>query len=109
MNRKTTSQRLAELIEMVGFRDVVLRPARGAWRTDVRLDVYRWEGIGVTRGHVSLPDGMDVSFASWDTMTDCLKHGIFVDKGDAGIATDFLVHLATSETVRAIFRKGAER
>lgn len=86
-------ERLTSLIESVGFRAVVLTPAKGAWRTDRRLDVYRWEGYGVTSGYAHLPDGLDVSFASCDTMTDCIRHGIILDKGDAGIPTDFLVNV----------------
>ncbi len=45
-----------------------LYPAKGAWRTDVRLDVYRWE-IVATKGNIPFVAGC------WDTMTDCVKAG----------------------------------
>lgn len=45
-----------------------LYPARGAWRTDVRLDVYRWEVVA-TKGNIPFVAGC------WDTMTDCVKAG----------------------------------
>lgn len=45
-----------------------LYPAKGSWRTDRRLDVYRWEVVAKKRG---------VPFVAgcWDTMTDCVKEG----------------------------------
>jgi hypothetical protein len=101
VSRPTVSERLASLIESVGFRNVVLRPAKGAWRTDVRQDVYRWEGSAVTHGYAQLPDGLDVSLASWDTMTDCVRHGIILGRGDAGIPTDFLVSVLSSSSLAA--------
>ena len=45
-----------------------LYPAKGAWRTDVRLDVYRWEVVA-TKGNIPFVAGC------WDTMTDCVKAG----------------------------------
>jgi hypothetical protein len=90
--RPKIRERLADLLETHGFAQVNLRPAQGAWRTDRRLDVYRWEGQGVAHNHQSLPDGFGVTFASWERMTDCLHHGIIVGRGDSGLTSDFLVH-----------------
>ena len=93
------SERLIELIEQIGFRSVRLRPANGTWRTAIRRDIYRWEGSGISAGYVHLPDGMGVSFASWDTMTDCVRYGVILGEGDARISTDFLVHILSSRSL----------
>ena len=47
-----------------------LWPAQGAWRTDHRLDVMRWEGqIDV----LMFGKWQTRSIASWDKMSDCIK------------------------------------
>jgi len=96
-----TSDRLAALIEGIGFRNVILRPAKGAYRTDVRHDVYRWQGSAVTHGYAHLPDGLDVLFASWDTMTDCAKHGVILD-AERDSTTSFLVSVLSSKSLQCV-------
>jgi len=88
-------ERLVRLLEAQGFNDIELRAAQGSWRTDVRLDVYRWEGTGRVEKRSDLPAGLSVMFASWDTMTSCVRRGIELDKGDSGLANDFLVWAAS--------------
>jgi hypothetical protein len=69
-----TRVRLAEMLTALGYtaRPEDLRPQYGAWRTDHRLDVCRWEGtvLGL--------DGMTKMIQSWDTMTACVRRGIEV-------------------------------
>lgn len=48
-------------------------PAKGAYRTNKMLDNYVWEAFGRSRGGGS---GMVWSFQSYDTMSECVKHGI---------------------------------
>ena len=69
-----TRVRLAEMLTALGYtaRPEDLRPQLGAWRTDRRLDVCRWEGT------VLGPDGMTRLIQSWDTMTACVRRGIEV-------------------------------
>jgi hypothetical protein len=45
-----------------------LRPAKGAWRTNWRLDVYRWELY-------CQKDGQPFVAGCWWTMTECVKAG----------------------------------
>lgn len=81
--RKTTREKLADLLRAEGF--VVdassLKDARGYWRTDVRADVYRWECYEATRpqDNPNTP-GIGVTACSWNTMTDCVRHGIVVER-----------------------------
>jgi len=56
-----------------------LQAARGAWRTDKRLDVYAWEVTTNRRG-----SGMPFWAGCFDTMTDCVKAG-FVHLHDGEI------------------------
>lgn len=71
-----TRERLAELLEVemdypVDPND--LRPVTGSWRTDVRLDVQRWDA--------SLPGGYmgkSMCAGSWHTMTELVKMGVSV-------------------------------
>jgi hypothetical protein len=52
-----------------------LDPQMGAWRTDHRLDVMRWDGrieIDYGTGWRWIPIG------SWDTMTDCCRGVVLV-------------------------------
>lgn len=47
-----------------------LWPAQGRWRSDVRMDVMRWEG------HIEefrFEKWQVVCIHSWDKMTDCVK------------------------------------
>jgi hypothetical protein len=72
-------QQLAKAIEQAfAAKDIIvycdpanLWPAQGAWRTDTRLDVMRWEGFIQTSNN----QGRMVrhTIESWDTMSDCLK------------------------------------
>lgn len=59
-----------------------LRPAQGHWRTSLYADVYRWEGSI----ELKLSDGsfMRVCLVSWDTMTDCVRHGFTVKQDHKG-------------------------
>jgi hypothetical protein len=45
-----------------------LRPAKGAWRSNWRLDTYRWE-LYCTK------DGQPFVAGCWWTMTECVKAG----------------------------------
>ena len=66
-------ERLSSLLlaEGIDAKPHQLWPAQGHWRTDVRADVYRWEGQGTKDGHVVL-------LCCWDTMTKCVRNGITV-------------------------------
>jgi len=44
-----------------------IKPATGAWRTDRRLDVYRWELFTRTR------TGLPVVCGCWGTLTDFVR------------------------------------
>lgn len=69
-----TQKKLSSMLEAIGFRDVVLHPVQGYWRSDSRSQAYRWEGSG--KSLLGLP----VNFASYDTMTACVSAGIVSDK-----------------------------
>lgn len=56
------------------LRNVKLYPAKGAWRTNVMLDVMRFEGFAEWHGD-GFSQPLTVSVDSWDTMTDLLKYG----------------------------------
>lgn len=58
-----------------------LRPAQGYWRSDFQADVYRWEGKFLRK----LEDGswFICTIDSWSTMTDCVRHGIDIDREKA--------------------------
>lgn len=83
--------RLSEILAEHGY--VVapddLRPQTGAWRTDCRLDVCRWEA--------TLTDvtGCDWLVQCWDTMTECVRRGVDIrpDTRSAG----YLIVSARSE------------
>lgn len=53
-----------------------LYPVKGWHRTSRHIlnDTYRWEGFGSLR---ALP-GVRVSLYSFDTMTNCVRHGVNV-------------------------------
>jgi hypothetical protein len=44
-----------------------IRPARGAWRTNVTLDVYRWELLTYD------DRGLPVAAGCWETLTEFVK------------------------------------
>jgi uncharacterized protein affecting Mg2+/Co2+ transport len=87
----TKSEKIIVMLEQLGFENIELIPAKGAWRTNTSLDVYCWEGRGVVREYPKLNPGMQVMFASWETMTKCAKSGIVLDQGDSGNVNDFLI------------------
>lgn len=67
--------RLAEILCAQGY--IVtpedLRPQSGAWRTDVRLDVCRWEAtLKEATGRVWLVQCRD-------TMSDCVRYGVAIE------------------------------
>lgn len=47
-----------------------LHPQLGAWRTDVRLDVCRWEAT------VTDAAGVTWMVQCWDTMSACVRYGV---------------------------------
>jgi hypothetical protein len=56
-----------------------LNPAKGSWRTNWKLDVYRWE-VTCTK------DGQPFVAGCWWTMTECVKAGaVRFDKKDMEI------------------------
>lgn len=83
MTRPTRMERLTRMIESAGFSDVCLYPAKGAWRTDKRLDVNPWEGSARSAGFLNQPHGIRVSFAGWSTMTECVRRGIEIEPDGA--------------------------
>jgi hypothetical protein len=69
--RRTTQEKLVELLEKQGFHVEFLTPVSGFWK---KQDVYRWEGV------VTAPDRHGrYSIGCWDTMTRCVRYGIKVD------------------------------
>lgn len=81
-----------------------LRSAAGYWRTDYRADTYRWEG----QCRVRLSDGSWMAFGldSWDTMTDCVRSGVTVERDRASYlasANESRVHPVVA---RAVIAKG---
>lgn len=85
-------ERLARLLCAEGFEVYPedLRPAQGRERSDWRLDIQRWNGHGrVTDGRYGLAPGFGVQFDSWDTMTDCVRRGIVLDRDSRSSAGVF--------------------
>lgn len=66
--------RLAALLAEQGYdaSPESLRPQQGAWRTDNRLDVCRWEATLTDR------EGRTWLVQCWDTMSDCVHYGVAV-------------------------------
>jgi hypothetical protein len=87
----TTRKKLAKLLEAYGFEIMTgdLIPVQGVYRNSPYHDVQRWNGWGKAKGHATLNDGIEVSFGSWDTMTECVRHGIEVDQDYRDTATHF--------------------
>ena len=48
------------------------------------LDVCRWEGRVPGDEAVPHEKGRDVGVFSWDTMTDCVRNGVSVERDDWG-------------------------
>ncbi len=59
------------MLEEFYFRDIELFPAKGHWRTSRFADVMPWEGRGI-----DILRGGPVNFGCWETMTECVRHGI---------------------------------
>jgi hypothetical protein len=67
--RRRLARRLLEIgivVDPSSFRAAV-----GYWRTDHRADCYRWEAWATIEG-----DPMPRPIGSYDTMTECAKHGL---------------------------------
>jgi hypothetical protein len=56
-----------------GWKIKFIDPVSGYWK---KADIMRIEGVLIT------PDGRNVGFGSWDTMTRSVRHGIAVDFSD---------------------------
>lgn len=69
--------RLAELIAAQGYTVAPedLMPQTGAWRTDHRLDVCRWESVAFVDGN-----GRRWMVQCWDTMSDCVRYGVTIER-----------------------------
>lgn len=96
----------AEIGVTARFEAEHLRPATGYWRTDIRADVYRWEGSGEKQ----IEDGtwMGISVDSWDTMTDCVRHGVEVSRDGAGYDASAKRSRTHPAVLRAEARKAAQ-
>lgn len=67
-----TRQRLAKILSEcleLDCRPEDLKPATGRWRTDWRMDTYRWEVFTRTKA------GMVFVAGCWESMSDCVKAG----------------------------------
>ena len=63
----------------IDLRNVWLRPATGAWRTNAMLDVQPWEGYAEWHDE-RFSSPLTVSLGSWDTMTDLLRKGFTLEQ-----------------------------
>lgn len=72
-------RRLIGLFDAIGYTDVMLFPASGAYRTDTRIDCYRWTGFGRDR------EGVLWALQSWYTMTECARAGSITINGDGDV------------------------
>ena len=61
-----------------------LWPQQGAWRTDVRLDVFRWEGLIPGDELIPHQKGRKVGVYCWDSMTDCVRYGVGAEMNRIG-------------------------
>lgn len=75
-------ERLAELLAEAGVVVHALAAAQGRERSDATFDIYRWEAHGVTRGMPGAPDGILCWVTSYDTMTDCVRRGLVLDRDE---------------------------
>lgn len=66
--------RLSELLAKQGYTVAPddLRAQQGAWRTDVRLDVCRWEAT------LADATGRTWPVQCWDTMSACVRYGVTI-------------------------------
>lgn len=71
--RLSIQQRLIALLEKEGFRVSYISGVEGYWRKE---DVERWEGHG-WRFMPELNKEVRVTFGCWNTMTECVKYGIY--------------------------------
>jgi hypothetical protein len=81
-----------------------LQPQTGAWRTDNRLDVCRWEA--------TLTDGTGRTWLvqCWDTMSACVRYGVTVapDERNPTVYLDVTANRPVpSSSVRAASSPGA--
>lgn len=51
-----------------------ISPARGAWRTDWRNDVYRWEVFTRLKQRARSGDAFPVVAGCWFTLTEFVRH-----------------------------------
>lgn len=86
-------EKLAALICAQGFfiDAADLRWVDGQY-SHVTDDCERWTGHGKIGTGAALPWDMDAQFYSWDTMTDCARHGIIIEHCHDDPATIFQVH-----------------
>lgn len=74
---KTKRERCADILSrLLGF-TVYPRQLECARGSQLRQDIFRWE----TRGLKDLT-GDPVFVGCWDTMTECVRHGIMLTKTD---------------------------
>lgn len=62
-----------------------IKPATGRWRTDWRMDVYRWELFTRHRGNPNMP----VVCGCWDTLTKFVKEAA---KNGCHVTTDSVIY-----------------
>ena len=75
VDRKTIRERLAKLLRAEGYfvEAYDLHAQSGYWRS--RSELY---GICRWYSHRVIHDDNEAHIASWDTMTECVRHGISV-------------------------------
>lgn len=68
-------QKLADKLSTYGFSVLPERiyVAEGAWRSARWSDAYRWEAHGRSYQHPTLPDGIEITLKSWETVTACSR------------------------------------
>lgn len=67
------SERISQILEEMGYKNVLIIPCLGFWR---RQDVYRWEAQGDK-------DGFTFSIGCWETMTEAARRGFTLYKVDS--------------------------
>lgn len=68
----STAEALKVKLETLGFTRIELNPTRGFWLHSTQ-DCYRWEGHAVF-------DGCSAQLFSWNTMTQCVRSPIKVER-----------------------------
>lgn len=84
--------------------DAEIFAAQGAWRSNVKLDVCRWEGYA-TRAGTTNRYALYSWDRMWDRMTDCVRFGITVES-DGGATFDVSAKIPL--TSRSVTGDGAE-